>query len=192
MARIVELLRQEHRDISDLLKVLEDELTVFDRQERPDYEVIQAVISYFQDYPDCCHHPKEDMILDKLKARDPLAAKSVGDLDVEHRSEAERLARIARVVRNILLDREIPRKVFDDVMHDFIEHQRQHITMEERLFFPAAAKALLPEDWVNIDAAWSNKNDSLFNVAMEEKCHSLRDRILRWERENRAKRDLAI
>lgn len=189
MARIVELLRQEHRDISDLLKVLEDELTVFDRQERPDYEVIQAVISYFQDYPDCCHHPKEDMIFDKLKARDPVAAQSVGDLDLEHRREAERLARVADVVRNILLDRDIPREVFDDVMHDFIEHQRQHITMEERFFFPAAVKALLPEDWTDIDAAWSDKEDSLFNVAMEEKCHSLRDRILLWEQENRATRN---
>jgi hypothetical protein len=28
----------------------------------------------------------------------------------------------------------------------------------------------------------------LFNVAMEEKCHSLRDRILRWGRENNESR----
>ena len=46
--------------------------------------VIQAVIGYFQDYPDCCDHPKEDMVLEKLKARDPVAAESVGDLEAEH------------------------------------------------------------------------------------------------------------
>jgi hemerythrin-like domain-containing protein len=189
MARIVELLRREHRDISDLLKVLEDELAVFDRQERPDYEVIQAVIRYFQDYPDSCHHPKEDMIFHKLKARDPVAAKSVGNIDAEHLHETKRLARVEHVVRNILLDRDTPRKLFDDVMHDFIEQQRRHIEIEERVFFPAAAKALLPEDWREIDAAWTDTENSLFNVAMEEKCQSLRDRVLLWEQENRENRN---
>jgi len=189
MARIIELLQQEHRDIRALLNVLEDEVAVFDRQERPDYEIIKAVISYFQDYPDCCHHPKEDMIFAKLKERDPVAAKRIGDLDAEHRDEARRLARVEHVVRNILLDRDIPRTVFDDIMSDFIERQRRHIDMEERVFFPAVAKALQPEDWTNIDAAWNDQKNSLFNVAMEENCQSLRDRVLLWEQENKANRN---
>jgi hemerythrin-like domain-containing protein len=188
MTRMIELLRGEHRDIEQLLNVLEDELKVFDRRERPDYEVIQAIISYFQDYPDCCHHPKEDMIFDKLKARDPSAAKRVGDVEAEHRQETERLDRVARVVRNVLLDREIARQTFSDVMRDFIDHQRVHMQMEERTLFPAAASALRREDWQEIESKWNNKTETLFNVAMEEKCHSLRDRILRWSRENNENR----
>ena len=188
MTRIIELLHGEHRDVEKLLNVLEDELKVFDRRERPDYEVIQAIISYFQDYPDCCHHPKEDMIFDKLKARDPSAAKRVGDVEAEHRQETERLDRVARVVRNVLLDREIARQTFSDVMRDFIDHQRVHMAMEERTLFPAASNALRPEDWQEIDSKWNNKTETLFNVAMEEKCHSLRDRILRWGRENNESR----
>ncbi|HMK71560.1 MAG TPA: hemerythrin domain-containing protein, partial [Xanthobacteraceae bacterium] len=73
MTSIIETLREEHRNIEELLLVLEQELIVFDRNERPDYEVIQAVVRYFEDYPDCCHHPKEDMIFEKLKARDSAA-----------------------------------------------------------------------------------------------------------------------
>lgn len=188
MSRIIEMLREEHRDIEKLLLVLEDELSVFDRQERPDYEVIQAVIRYFQDYPDCCHHPKEDMIFEKLKARDPVAAKSVGDLEAEHRHEGRRLQRVADIVRNILLDHEIPRQTFDDVMHDFIEKERAHMRMEERLLFQAAVNALRPDDWAEIDSRWSDKKDTLFNVGIEERCLSLRDRILRWERENKENR----
>ncbi len=49
MTRIIETLREEHRNIEDLLLVLEHELSVFDRSERPDYEVIQGVIRYFED-----------------------------------------------------------------------------------------------------------------------------------------------
>ena len=184
MARMIELLRDEHGDIEQLLKVLEDELKVFNRRERPDYEIIRAVIDYFQDYPDCCHHPKEDMIFERLKARDPLAAKRIGDAEAEHRQETERLDRVAEVVRNVLLDRDILRETFSKVMRDFIDHQRGHMAMEERSLFPAAASALRPQDWQEIDLKWNDKTETLFNAAMEEKCYSLRDRILRWGREN--------
>ena len=188
MTRMIELLRDEHRDIERLLKVLEDELKVFDRRERPDYEVVQAIIGYFQDYPDCCHHPKEDMIFDRLKARDPLAAKRIGDVEAEHRQETERLDRVAKVVRNVLLDREILRETFGKVMRDFIDHQRRHMAMEERTLFPAAANTLRPEDWQEIDLKWNDKTETLFAVAMKEKYHSLRDRILQWGRENNENR----
>ena len=52
MVEIIEMLLQEHRDIEKLLDVVEKELNVFDRGERPDYEVINAVIDFFQKYPD--------------------------------------------------------------------------------------------------------------------------------------------
>jgi hemerythrin-like domain-containing protein len=185
MATIIDLLREEHRDIDKLLTVLEEELAVFDRQERPDYEVLQAAIAYFQDYPDCCHHPKEDMIFEKLKARDPVAAERVGDVKAEHRREAERLERVAQAVRNILLEQEISRQAFAVLMHDFIGQERAHMRLEERVLFPAAVNALTGEDWGAIDSQWADRKDSLFNVAMEEKCQSLRDRVLQWAGENR-------
>src|SRR5690348_11774256 len=180
MTGMIELLRGEHRDIEQLLFVLEEEVKVFDRRRRPDYEIIQAIIGYFQDYPDCCHHPKEDMIFARLKARDPVAARRIGDVEAEHRQETERLDRVARVARNVLLDREVVRETFSKTIRDFIDHQRRHMAMEERSLFPAAASALRPEDWQEIEAKWKDKTETLFNAAMEEKCHSLRDRILRW------------
>jgi hemerythrin-like domain-containing protein len=64
---VIEILRQEHRDIEKLLLVLERELGVFTRGEHPDYEVIHAAIAHFQVYPDACHHPLEDVVFEKLK-----------------------------------------------------------------------------------------------------------------------------
>jgi hemerythrin-like domain-containing protein len=185
MTGIIETLRQEHRNIEELLLVLEQELNVFDRNERPDYEIIQAIISYFQDYPDCCHHPKEDMIFEKLKERAPVAAESVGDLESEHQNERKRLQRVADMIRSILTDHEVLRQTFDDVMRDFIGYERKHIEMEERFLFSAAVKALRPEDWVGIDARWSDWKDSIFTMAFEERCQSLRERILHWQWENK-------
>jgi len=184
MTRNIEALREDHRNIEELLVVLEHEISVFSRSERPDYEIIQAVIGYFQDYPDCCHHPKEDMIFEKLKARDPVAAQSVGDLEAEHLNEHTRLGRVADVIRKILADHVVQRRTFEDVVGDFIAHERKHMKMEEQFFFSAADSTLRPEDWAGIDARWTGWKDSMFNVAMEEKCQSLRERILQWRRQN--------
>ncbi len=176
--------------MEELLLVIEGELSTFDRQERPDYELLQAVIAYFRNFPDCSHHPKEDMIFEKLAARSPAAAKSVGDLEAEHRDEAMRLRRVEDMVHTILLDHEImPRQVFDDAVRDFIAQERSHIGMEERLLFPAAVKALRAEDWAEIESRWNDTKASLFNIGMVEKCHSLRDRALQWAREAKGNRD---
>ena len=107
MSYVIEVLRQEHCNIEKLLRVLERELSVFDRGDRPDYEVVLAVINYFKEYADSCHHPKEDMIVEKLKARDPVRAATVGDLETEHREGAKRLRQVALAVERVLSDQDL-------------------------------------------------------------------------------------
>src|SRR5262249_7923852 len=113
MTYIIEVLRQEHRNIESLLCVLERELSVFDRGDRPDYEVVLAVLDYFKDYPDCCHHPKEDMIVEKLKARDPVATATIADLAGEHQEGTRRLRRVAQAVERVLSDQDLVRQNVD-------------------------------------------------------------------------------
>jgi hemerythrin-like domain-containing protein len=179
MTELIEILREDHRNIETLLLVLERELNIFDRAEQPHYEVAQAIIDYFRDYPDRCHHPKEDAVFAKLKTCDPAAAASVGDLEAEHLKGAKRLRLVARAVESVLSEQEVLRQTVDDIVRDFIEKERRHMEME---LFPAAAKALLSEDWAEIDARL--QSDSSLDRANEEKFNSLRQRILRWEQES--------
>src|SRR3974390_1503977 len=109
ITHIVDLLRQEHRNMQSLLCVLGRELNVFGCGDRPDYEVILAVIDYFRDYPDACHHPKEDLIFEKLRARDPGAAATIGDLEAEHREGARRLRQVAQAIERVLSDQDLVR-----------------------------------------------------------------------------------
>src|SRR5690349_22294755 len=103
-AMVIDILRQEHRNIEKLLLVLERELGVFARGGRPDYEVVHAVIAYFQVYPDAYHHPLEDMVFEKLKVRDTAAAAEIGDLAADHRRGTDRLRRVAQAVESVLAD----------------------------------------------------------------------------------------
>ena len=185
---IIELLSQEHRNIERLLAVLERELEIFDRGGRPDYEVIRAIVSYFEVYPEVYHHPQEDVVFAKLKLRDPTAAAKVGNLALEHQEGAERLRRVAQAVDSVLADREIFRQTVDHIVRDFIEHQRHHIMMEDRDFFPAALKALKPHDWTEIASTLTSHEDPLFSEAAEETFDAVRARILQLEQEAEAER----
>ena len=188
MSNIIQILLEEHRHIDKWVLVLERELDVFDRSEEPDYEIFQAVIQYFQDYPENCHHPKEDMVFEKLKARDAAAADRIGDAEADHRVETLRLRRLVEAVEDILAGREFLRQTFHDVVHEFIAHQRQHMDKEERLLFPAAIKGLRPEDWADIDARLNDRKDPLFNGVIETKFQALQRTILRWEQETETSR----
>jgi hemerythrin-like domain-containing protein len=185
---IMDLLYREHRNIEKLLLVLEQELGVFDRAGRPDYEVIKAVIAYFEVYPDSYHHPLENMIFEKLKARDPAAAAIVGDLAAEHESGAKRLRRVAQAVASVLMDQELLRCTISDIIRDFILHERRHIAMEERDFFPAAVRTLHPEDWAEIASRLTDRTDPLFSESVEASFDEVRRRILQLEQEAETER----
>ncbi|HLZ01170.1 MAG TPA: hemerythrin domain-containing protein [Bradyrhizobium sp.] len=185
---IIERLNQEHRNIEKLLAILEREFEIFDLGDRPDYEVIRAVIHYFEVYPEVYHHPQEDLVFAKLKIRDPAAAARVGDLAREHQNGAERLRRVAHAVDAILADREILRQNVDILVREFIEHERRHIMMEDRDFFPAALKALDADDWTEIAAASTVHKDPLFSDVVEDGFDALRAHIFRLEQEAEADR----
>ncbi len=183
MARIIDVLLEEHRNIEKLLLVLEQELQVFDHREPPDYEILQAIIEYFKDYPEGYHHPKEDIVFERLKLRDSSAASYVGDVEAEHHVETERLRRFAQAVDDILAGREYPRERFHNVVREFIAHQRHHMQKEERLLFPAAVKALQRDDWAEIETRMNDRKDPLFDGVTDKKFDALRQTILRWEQE---------
>jgi hemerythrin-like domain-containing protein len=188
MTYIVEILRQEHRNIEKVLRVLERELNVFDHGDRPNYEVVLAAIEYFKDYPDSCHHPKEDVIFAKLKARDATATAKIGDLEAEHREEAKRLRRVAQAVESVLNDQDLMRTTVTDVIRDFIEHERRHMAMEERVVFPAALNALRASDWAEIALKLADREDPLSQPELEERFNMLRRKIVELENEAEAAR----
>ncbi|HEY2426161.1 MAG TPA: hemerythrin domain-containing protein [Pseudolabrys sp.] len=181
MVEIIEILRQEHRNIEKLLQVMERELTVFDRGERPDYEVFVAIVEFFKNYPDSCHHPKEDMIYEKFRTRDPGRAASVADLEAEHREGAVRLRRVARAIESVLNDQELLRESVDRIVRDFIDSERKHIALEEEVVFPAIVDTLQPGDWADIALTLADRYGPPSEADFEEQFSTLRRDILELE-----------
>ena len=188
MVEIIEILRQEHRNIEKLLRVMEQELSVFDRGERPDYEVFGAVIEFFKKYPDSCHHPKEDIIYEKFKACDPGRAASVADLQAEHREGAVRLRRVAQAIDNVLNDQELLRESVDQIVRDFIDNERKHIALEDEVIFPAILDTLQPADWAGIALTLADRYGPPSEADFEEQFSTLRRNILELEEAALARR----
>lgn len=189
---IIDRLSQEHRNIKKLLAILEQEVSIFSAGERPDYEVIRSIISYFEVYTEIYHHPQEDLVFAKLTMRDPATAKGIGNLAREHRKGTERLRRAAEAIDLVLLDEEVPREKVSEVVRGFIAHELRHIAMEELQFFPAAQKALKSQDWRDIAAAVDRRNDPLFSDVTEDRFSRVREYILRLEEDAEAERSERI
>jgi hemerythrin-like domain-containing protein len=181
MVEIIDILRQEHRNIEKLLRVMEQELAVFDRGERPDYEVFGAILEFFKMHPESCHHPKEDIIYEKFKVRDPGRAASIADLQAEHREGAVRLRRVAQAIDSILNDQELLRESVDRIVHDFIDNERKHIALEDEVIFPAILDTLQPADWADIALTLADRYGPPSEADFEEQLGALRRNILELE-----------
>lgn len=184
MTDVMQQLGIEHRNMARLLNVLEQQLAIFERGDEPDYDVIEAIATYFTGFPDRCHHPKEDMILARLRERAPEVAARVGDLEAEH-EEISRLAkRFDTTVQEVLNEAEIPREVFSAVVRDFIERQRSHMQDERAGFFLQAEAKLTDEDWEALNATLSDEKDPMFSKDFATEFEALHEQIMRWQEED--------
>jgi hemerythrin-like domain-containing protein len=182
VAETMRLLCEEHANLAKLLYVLERQVEAFNAGGQPDYDIIEGVIAYCLSFPDLCHHPKEDLLYRKLVTIDPDAADEMADLEVAHEELAALTRKFASTIHQVLHDPDAQRVTFARVAQDFLYLYRRHIEMEETAFFPAALKALGPEDWAEIDAQVSDREDPLFGAKVEKRFADLRREILDLDR----------
>jgi hemerythrin-like domain-containing protein len=171
-----------------LLHILEQEIAVFDGADRPDFDIVAGIVDYFRSCTAQCHHPKEDLLFAKLKARNPEGAAAMIDIVAERGQAARRLERFARLVDEVVDDQQIARGVLDAAVREFVEHEQRHMQLEERELLPNALASLNAQDWADLDARLDDTSNSLFSREAEARCEHLEQRLARWERENQADR----
>jgi hemerythrin-like domain-containing protein len=178
---MVEILRKEHKNIARLLAALEHQVDLFAKDQPPDYDVIKGVAEYFLDYPDRCHHPKEDAMLARLRENHPADAAAIGDLEGEHKAMHTRVVQFHATIVALLGDTDIARSVVVDAARGFIAAERRHMQMEEERFFPLADLRLTPADWLKIYREMTGGPDPLFGGKVEDSFRKLSEQLLAWE-----------
>lgn len=183
MAAIIQALKEEHRNIARLLDALSHQIEVFAEAGDPDYDIVLGVADYFIDYPDQCHHPKENLVYARLRHAHPQEAEGLFDLVAEHRQVHERVVRFHETIDLLLGQSDIARASIVAAARDFIALEREHMQKEEAQVLPLAERVLTAEDWAQIEAALAERRDPLFGDRAEQNFAALRERLLAWEAE---------
>jgi len=177
MADLLHLLHQEHTNIGKLLTICERLVGSLATTDVRTLDMVCEVLEYMQAYPDVWHHPLEDAILKKLENRDVTTSKQIGDLEKHHERLAELTIELVAITKRILADETVSRDVFRQSVMSFVEKYRDHIRLEEELFFPAARRALTEADWEEIKSDFTDPGDPLFGSEASEHFMRLRFEI---------------
>ena len=185
MAQLLERLKQDHRNLTSLLDVFEEQVDIFEGGDHPDYDLMIASMSYFLNYPDLFHHPCEDRIHQHMKSSAPEAADTVGDLSWQHEALAKLVRRLAGAVDQIINEAEVSRDAVTELAREFLMRYRHHIRQEDNIFFPAAEASLSAQDWAEIEAEMDEIEDPVFRKPAGEDYADLCRQIVSWDEARR-------
>jgi hemerythrin-like domain-containing protein len=167
----------EHVYFGRLLGLLRRELDVFHRGERPDYQVMQDIVTYLRDYSDQYHHPREDEAFARLARRCPDMELPLARLQQEHRVIAHAGATLLQQIDAILEDAIVPRAQVEMALATYLVYYGNHIAKEEEDVLARAAKELTPVDWKAVKEAAPAARDPLFGDRPEERYKELRRQL---------------
>lgn len=179
MASVLESLRSDHENIRMLLDILDTQISIFYAGQSPNVLLIEDIVDYMRGYPALCHHPREDLVYDKLRRKaSPQLLERIGDLRAEHDELAMLTTTFMSAVDNVLPDPCEPRTRFVALAREFLDRYRRHLELEETVLFPAALEHLGGEEWAEIDRRLVEHKDPLFGEKLERRFANLHHAIV--------------
>ncbi|MEC8062689.1 MAG: hemerythrin domain-containing protein [Pseudomonadota bacterium] len=182
--RLINSLNRDHVNHRRLLDIFARQIDRVAKVQAPDYDIVEGVIEYFTTYSLRVHHPKEEMLIAAIAARDPAAAMALTGLIAEHHDFHQRIEAFGAQVRGVLGEGSVmmERDAFTEMAYDFIDRERRHMSFEDMHLFPAARRHLTAEDWGELEDQIATEPD--FGRRATRPYAILRREILNWEKQN--------
>jgi monoterpene epsilon-lactone hydrolase len=153
----------EHKYIARLLVILGDEMEALRSSGRCDYEAVNRVMDYMARFPDRYHHPKEDLIFDRM--RGPATAGVIAELRRSHQDIAAENLRLRAEIRAQEFAPSRTRALeLGRSIRSYCVRQRDHMRLEERRVFAPALAQLSESDWAEIDRQIAPVADPIFGA----------------------------
>lgn len=173
---IIRALSDEHRYQARLLNLLERQVGLLNQRQVPDYDAMYGVMRYMTQFPDRLHHPKEDLVFEKIVQRDPGAEPKVKELLQAHVELIEKGRRLLEAIEHGRKgDAQADPNVLRKAAHAYIGSLRRHMDIEHLHMFPLAQKVLTAADWVEVDARMKPILDPVFEAEPAGDFKALRD-----------------
>jgi hemerythrin-like domain-containing protein len=170
------LLELEHQRLGDVLSAIEHQAEAIARGGPIREDVINQALDYLRDYPDRCHHPKEDLIAKRIREVGGEGG-TTDELLSEHQTLHDLTSETAAKFRSGRSADDGAR--ISGSLRSFVSAYRQHIADENTHFLPLALKTLSQNDFDAIDFRLFDSPDPVFDSAQETRFSELRRELLR-------------
>jgi hemerythrin-like domain-containing protein len=176
----IRIIRDEHRSLAAVLHgMLYLVHQTRDRGDKPDFDVLGAMIYYIDAFPERFHHPKEDEYLFRLlRIRHPAAAEVLDRLKTEHRAGGEKIRTLEQALARYQQGGASEFSNFLTAVEAYAQFHWMHMKTEEQVVLPLAEKHLTNGDWEAIDAAFLGHTDPMFGAEVGAKYDELFRRIV--------------
>lgn len=177
LANLLAELRNDHKNMSLMLDLLEGESNrLYDGQDG-DYELMADVMRYMTVYPDAIHHPKEDRVYAELKAARPDLSAGFERIVHDHRELAVLGTKLKTDVEAIMSGTALRRNVIVADALRYVKRLRDHMRWEERDLFIRVEEMVHDGHQSIVDSQLHDKADPVFGPEVEERFGKLFDSI---------------
>lgn len=169
----------EHHYVFRLLPMLEAEAENLGDQQPVNFDCLEGVMHYLIHYPDQFHHPREDLIFERMADRKAEIRETVTQLKHDH----EKMAGNGQAIYERILaqrdriDRRRTGKLASDIL-GYAKALRSHMQREEAEVLQPAWHCLTEAEWEVIDSATRTVDDPIFGDQIAARYVSLMQRYI--------------
>lgn len=173
LAGILETLYSEHAYISALLDRLEQEAEKLKPGKVPDYALLLEVVDYLTHYPDQYHHPREDLLFDRLVRSDGQLESQLERLQREHKTLHAYNDELFGELSDIARGRPVDQPGLRRKLGRYLKGYRQHLAYESREIFSRAQGTLTARVLEELDQKTRYIDDPIFGSRLHQRYHRL-------------------
>ena len=153
-ADFMQLLREDHAGLSRVLREIDVQRSRLQAAPGAARPVLAEALRYLLVYQHSIHHPREDQLFARVRAREPRLYDNMRRLVHEHRVGHEVAERLAGDLSRATLA-QLQGRVGDRLanqLHQYVQKTRDHMRREEAVFYTGSERVLRASDWAALVA----------------------------------------
>jgi hemerythrin-like domain-containing protein len=133
----------------------------------PDFELLEEIMRYMTIYPDAVHHPKEDVMYEKLRTKRPDLSEDLDHVPDDHLEIAQLGMVLRSEVEAVNAGAAVRRQKMIDDTSAYITRLRNHMRWEEEDLFSRIDLMLNAEPYTVDLSAIEQIKDPVFELEVE-------------------------
>lgn len=170
---IMRELREDHRNMAVILGLLDDVIGLTSSGKDPDFHLLAEIMRYMTVYPDAVHHPKEDILYERLRSERADLAEGLEHVTEDHRVIAELGSRLRNDVEAVIAGAAVRRKTLIEDASAYVSRLRTHMQWEESDLFNRIDSMLDAEPMEFDVSQYAHVRDPIFEPQVDNEFERL-------------------